>query len=161
MIATLEQDDKCPGADTADTDDLASHVDDLEALEELPSIILQRLPVGAELVVNGAFELVDRQTDTRGELTKRDDDRRLTDDAVLAIHHFGKFRQGLQAVASVCLLGPLLGSLDVTLAATLRPTRLSCSRVVFFTARRRSSSDKRAYQMFSVPISANWTMVFR
>ena len=58
----------------------------------------------------------------RGELAEGDDDRRLTDDAVPAVHHFGQLRQGLQAVAGVGLLGALLDRLHVTLAATLRPT---------------------------------------
>jgi hypothetical protein len=56
-IAALEQDDECPCADTADTDDLAGHVDHLEAFQESPAVVLQRGSVGAELFVNETRDL--------------------------------------------------------------------------------------------------------
>jgi hypothetical protein len=50
-VASLEQDDVCPGSDAADADDLAGHVHHLEALEQLAPVILQGRPVGTELFV--------------------------------------------------------------------------------------------------------------
>jgi len=45
----LEQDDERLGADAANTDDLAGHVHDLEALQQVAPIVLQGGPVGVEL----------------------------------------------------------------------------------------------------------------
>ena len=55
--------------DAADAHDLVGHVDDLEAVEEVAAIVLQRLAVVAELLVNHLFHLVDGATDTRGEVS--------------------------------------------------------------------------------------------
>ena len=72
LVATLEQHDEGSGADAADAHDLAGHVDDLEALQEPAPIVLQGRPVGAELVVDDALELVDRETDARCQVAQRD-----------------------------------------------------------------------------------------
>jgi hypothetical protein len=40
LIAVLQQHDERPGADAAGTDDLAGEVDDLELLQQMPSILL-------------------------------------------------------------------------------------------------------------------------
>ncbi len=58
LIAPLEQDDERARADAADTDDLASHVDDLEPLQQVAPIVLQRGSVGAELLVDHVLQLV-------------------------------------------------------------------------------------------------------
>ena len=68
LISTLQQHDERPRPDTADAHDLVSHVDDLEPFEEEPAIVLQRLPVGLELLVDHVFQLVDRETDSGGQL---------------------------------------------------------------------------------------------
>ena len=52
-----------PGPDTADAYDLARHVDDLEPLEQMAAVILQRLPVGAEPLAHHVFQLVDGEAD--------------------------------------------------------------------------------------------------
>ena len=49
---------KAARADAADADDLARHVDDLELLEQVAAVALQRRPVGAELCVDVVLELV-------------------------------------------------------------------------------------------------------
>ena len=49
LVAALQQDDERARADAADADDLARHVDDLEPLEQVPAVGLQRRAVGAEL----------------------------------------------------------------------------------------------------------------
>ena len=58
LIAPLEQDDERARADAADTHDLASHVDDLEPLQQVTPIVLQRGPVGAELLVDRLLQLI-------------------------------------------------------------------------------------------------------
>ena len=57
LVAALEQDDERPGADAADAHDLAGHVDDLEALEQMAPVVLQRGPVGAELLADRVLRL--------------------------------------------------------------------------------------------------------
>src|SRR4029453_11310742 len=82
LIATLEQHDEGARADAADADDLPGHVDDFEAFEQVPPIRLQRGPGGGELLRGGGVHLVDRETGGPGQITQRDDDRRLADDPV-------------------------------------------------------------------------------
>ena len=55
--------------DAADAHDLVGHVDDLEPLEEVAAIVRQRLAVGAELLVDHVFHLVDGETDARGQVS--------------------------------------------------------------------------------------------
>ena len=69
LISALQQQDECPHPDTSDAHDLVSHVDDLELFEEVLAIVLQRLAVGPELLVNHVFQLVDGQTDSRGQVS--------------------------------------------------------------------------------------------
>ena len=49
-------------ADTADAHDLVSHVDDVELLEQVLAIVLQRVAVGPELIADHVFHLVHGQT---------------------------------------------------------------------------------------------------
>ena len=100
LVAALEQDDERSGADAADPDHLAGHVDDLEALQKRPPVILQGVAVRAELLVDDTLELIDRRTDARGEHAQRYDDRRLIDDPVAAVDLLGELRQRLQAVTA-------------------------------------------------------------
>jgi hypothetical protein len=81
-VASLEQDDECPGADAADADDLAGQVHDLEALQQVAPVVLQGGPVGAELFVGDRHDLVGGQAVGCGQVACRDDDRRLADDPV-------------------------------------------------------------------------------
>src|SRR5664279_6490697 len=60
LVAPLEQDNEGTSADAADTDHLACHVDDLEALQQLAPIFLQRGPISTELLVDHLFYLVGR-----------------------------------------------------------------------------------------------------
>ena len=130
MIATLEQHDERPGPDAADADDLAGHVDHLESFEQLAAIVRQRLAIRAELLVDHAFHLVDREADARRQVTQRDDDRRLAHDPVPAVDSLGQLRQGLQAVAGVRLPGLLLGGLLGRLADAFLPLSFHGARGV-------------------------------
>ena len=69
LISTLQQHDECAQPDAAHAHNLVGHVDDLEFLEEVPAIVLQRLAVVAELLVDHVFHLVDRQTDPRRQVS--------------------------------------------------------------------------------------------
>ena len=60
LVAALEQGDEGPGADTAHPDHLAGHIDQLEPLQQLAPIILQGGPVGAELGMEAALDLLRR-----------------------------------------------------------------------------------------------------
>ena len=71
LVAALEQDDEGARADAADTHDLAGGVDDLEALEQVAAVILQRRPVGAELLVDRLLDLVGGDADARGRVRQR------------------------------------------------------------------------------------------
>ena len=55
--------------DTADAHDLVGHVDDVELLEEVAAVVLQRLAVGAELLVDHVFHLVDGKPDARRQVS--------------------------------------------------------------------------------------------
>ena len=68
LVAPLEQDDERPRADAADTDDLAGDVDDLEALEQVASVILQRGSIGAELLMDRVLHVIGRHAVGREEL---------------------------------------------------------------------------------------------
>ena len=63
LVSTLQQHDERPRPDAADAHDLAGHVDDLEPLEQVAAIVLQRLAVGAELLVDHVLQLVDGEPD--------------------------------------------------------------------------------------------------
>ena len=65
LVASLQQDDERARADAADAHDLASHVDDLELLEQVAPVVLQRGPVGAELLVDRMLQLISRETGGR------------------------------------------------------------------------------------------------
>ena len=58
LVTPLEQDDERARADTAHADDLARHIDDLEPLEQVTAVVLQRRPVGPELLVDRPLELL-------------------------------------------------------------------------------------------------------
>ena len=47
VVGPFEERDPAAGADAADADDLAGHVDDLEAVEQLPAVVGERLAVAA------------------------------------------------------------------------------------------------------------------
>ncbi len=60
LVASLQQGDERARADAAHTDDLASHVDHLEPLQQLAPVVLQCCPVGAELLVDRVLQLIGR-----------------------------------------------------------------------------------------------------
>ena len=175
-VASLQQHDERPGPDAADADDLAGHVHDLEALQQVPPVILQGGPVGAELLVDRRHELAGGQAVGGGQVTRRDHDRRLADDPVVPIDQLAELGQRLQAVTRVRLRGGLLRPLPGQLG------RLSCFRpvspVFFFAAFAplasflvsatvvriapiSSSSSRWAYQMSIVPICAKEAIASR
>ena len=154
LVAPLEQRDVRPCSDAADTDDLPGDIGDLEALQQMASVVLECGPVGAEPLMDHLLKLVGRELRGLGELSKRDHDRRLTDDPVSTVDHLRQFGKSLQAVARVGLGGDRLGGLHALLRFLLRlSTRPSAkgSRI----AARRSCSVRRAYQRSIVPIFAN------
>ena len=59
-VAAQQQDDERPGPDTADADDLAGPVHDLEALQQVPPATLKSGPVRAALVPDHMISLVGR-----------------------------------------------------------------------------------------------------
>ena len=77
-VPGVHQHDPGAGADAADPDDLAGHLDQGELLEQVPPVGLQAAPVLAQ---HGADLLVDRVGLHVGEdLLDRDDHRRVADD---------------------------------------------------------------------------------
>ena len=58
FIAALQQHDVRPGADAANPDDLAGHIDQFEPLQQVAAIIEQGFPVRTEPVVDSILELV-------------------------------------------------------------------------------------------------------
>ena len=58
LIAALQQADVRTGPDTADPDDLARHVDQLELLEQVAPIVLQRGAVRAQQRVDAVLDLI-------------------------------------------------------------------------------------------------------
>ena len=111
LVATLQQDDERACPDAADADDLARGVDDFEPLEQVPPVVLQGAPIGAELLVDPHLHLFGGTADPRRQIAQRHHDRRLTDDSVLAVDELRELRQRLQAVARVRLPSDLLGAL--------------------------------------------------
>ena len=107
----MEQDNERTSADAADTDHLACHVDDFEALQQLAPIFLQRGPIGTELLVDHLFHLIGRVAVHGLKVAGRDHHGRLTDDPVTTIDDFAKLGQRLEAVTRVGLLRTLPGPL--------------------------------------------------
>ena len=106
-VAGVHQQDPGAGADAADPDDLAGHLDQRELLEQVPPVGLQGAPVLAQ---HAAQLLVDRVGLHVGEeLLDRDDQRRVADDPPLPVDHGGELAQRLHAVAGVGLGQHLLG----------------------------------------------------
>ena len=122
LVAALQQHDERPGADAADPDDLAGHVDDLELLQQVPPVVLQGGPVLPELVVHRLLDVVGGHPVLLLEVPDRDHDRRLADDPVAAVDQFAELGQGLQAVPGARLAQVLLGLLG-------RPGRAAGRRV--------------------------------
>ena len=110
-IPTLQQDDVGPSTDAPDAHDLAGHVEHLELLEQVPSVISQRRAVAAELLVDGALELLHRVALARRQLPHRYDHRWVAEDPVATLQVLRQLREGLQAVTGVRLLHPLPGAL--------------------------------------------------
>src|SRR5579875_974012 len=81
-VPALEQGDERPRADAADADHLARRVDDLEAFEQGPAVVLQGGTVTAELFTDRARGLPGRQAVHARQVALGDDDRRLAHDPV-------------------------------------------------------------------------------
>ena len=124
--------------DAAHADHLAGHVHDLEALQQVPPVVLQGGPVGAELLADQVVDLVRGQAVGGGQVARRDHDRRLADDPVLAVDQLAELGQRLQAVAGVRLRGSLLRPLLRRLRRLLLlPVRLLALRRPFLLLLRR------------------------
>ena len=126
FIAALEQNDERARTDAADAHDLARHVNKREAFEQPAPIILKRCPIGAELVVDRALHLGDREATDRADVPQWHDDRWLADDPVPAVDLLGELAQCLEAVAGVRLLR---GLLDPLLVASCRSSSACGSHV--------------------------------
>ena len=152
LVASLEQDDERPRADAADAHDLAGHVDDLEPLQQVAPIVLQRGPVGAELLVDRVLRARRRHAVGRVQVAGRDDDRRLADDPVLCRR---PARRASTAPAGCRGCGP---SAAVVCRRSSRPASppssapcpSRCAARAWIAAIS-SSSDRWAYQMSIVP----------
>ena len=75
VVTTLEQGDERPRADAPDPDDLAGHIDDLELLQQMAAVVLQRRAVGTELFEDRVLKLVGGHPVGWPEVSGRDDDR--------------------------------------------------------------------------------------
>ena len=106
MSRPLQQHHPRAGADTADADDLAGHVDDAEPRQQPPTIIAQGSLVRLELILDDAScsSSSDIPQVSPFELTEWHHYRGLADDAVPAVHHLGVPGERVQAVAGVRLL---------------------------------------------------------
>ena len=83
--------------------------------QEVAAVLLQGVPIGAELLVDHLLDLV-RGVPVHGfEIARRDDHRRLADDPVPTVDHLGQLRQCLEAVAVWAFWHCLLGSLRALL----------------------------------------------
>ena len=151
---------KATRADTADPDDLAGHVDHLEPLQQMATVVLQRGAVGAELLVDDLLELVGRHAGGVGELSRGDHDRRLTDDAVLAVDEFCQLGQRLQAVVRARLQRPSCELPSRLLTSFLRFSSFMDRAMILMFAIS-SCSERWAYQTSMVPISANSSIASR
>ena len=109
IVATLEQDDECAGSPAADADHMPGHVDQLDALQQVPAVNLQRGPIRLELTVDDVHELVGGYSVHALELTRPNHDRGLADGPIATVDNFAKLRECLQAVACVCLSSVLRG----------------------------------------------------
>ena len=106
-----------PGAcaDAAHADDLARQVDEPELLEQVAAVGLQRPPVGTNESAHFLLELVPLDLG-REELVDRDDQRRVADDARLALDEVGQLLERMHAVLGA-------GSLDAGFSL-LQPLRV-------------------------------------
>ena len=124
-----------------------------EPLEQEAPVVLQRSPVGAELLADRVLRLIWRQAVVGAEVPQRNHDRRLADDPVLAVDHLGELGQRLQAVSRPGLGQVLLGALDLL--------GLRLARACACAAATMSSCARWAYQMSSVRICANSAIASR
>ena len=115
-VAAEQQQDPGTGADAADADDLAGHVDVLELLEQHPAVGLQSPPVGTDQLAQLGLEgpLASR---SRREVLDRNDQRWVRDDAALAVDLGGQLRERLHAVPGPGL-GQVLRGLGLLLASS-------------------------------------------
>jgi len=95
-VATEHQSDPGPGADTADADDLAGHVDQLKLVEQAAPVDAERVPVPVQ---GGAHPGHDVRGPARiDQLLDRDQYRWVTDEARLAVADLDEFAERLQVV---------------------------------------------------------------
>ena len=144
VISTLQQGDESASTHAPHPDDLAGNVDDLKLLQKAAAVVLQRVPVCAELFVQRLFEFFRRYSVLRSEFAKRNDDGRLRDYLVVPVDASREFGQRLQAIPGPGLFNTTFAPLT-RFCVRLRP-RLAVAPA------RTSSSDKCAYQMSMVRI---------
>ena len=102
-LGAVQQDDPGPGADAAHADHLAGHLAELVLLEQVPAVGRQALAVPAQELAEQLTRAA-RHSTLGKELLDRDDERRIADDAALAVDHRGQLVERLHAV-----LRPRLG----------------------------------------------------
>ena len=144
LVAAEQQQDPRPGADAADPDDLAGHVDESELLEQMPAVGLQRPPV-ARSSRRAAASTVARSLLRRQQLLDRHDQRRVADDPPLAVDHVGQLGERLHAVP-----GPGLGHVAPRAACAA-----ACRELRRELLERSSSTSMWAYQTSRLVIPAN------
>ena len=108
-VTAEHQQDPRSRADTAHPDDLAGRVDHPEVLEEVAAIGLERAPVSAQHDSQKLHDLV--EIHPRGDVLDRLDERRVADDATLAVDDVGQLVECLRAVAGASLGHVRVGSL--------------------------------------------------
>ena len=139
VVLAQHQRDPAPGADAADPDDLPGEVDQPIALQEMSPIRLQAVPVDAEPIVEPGPQLFDdrpRRAPLAGELVERHHERRVADDAELAVDLARELGERLRAVLGLRLGRHLLEALDLCWRSPRCPQR---SRI--------ESTSRRAYQV--------------
>ena len=113
VVPAQQQDDPRLRTHAADSDDLARDVRIAEALQQLPAVDLDRASVRLEDVLQRLGQ--SPATARREELLNRDDQRRVADDASLAVDDLGQLGERPEIV-----LHPLLGEVAFDPVETLR-----------------------------------------
>ena len=125
VVAAEHQDDPRPGADAADADDLAGDVGDAEVLEQVRGG--RSATCAGSCAASPRIQSVNWSCSIPStQLLDRLDERRVADDAPLAVDDVGELVEGLHAVAGAGLgdvgLGPL-ASRTVDVVAKFRDDR--------------------------------------
>jgi hypothetical protein len=99
------------GADAADADHLACHVDDGESVQQLSAVVAEGGLVDAELLLDCVPGLLGCHLVAGSQVSQGDDDGRSADDAMTTVDNFGELGQRAEAVAGVGFAKRLVPSL--------------------------------------------------